>query len=77
MSKIALTRDWRDDDDNQPFDLSMFVGAITSVEYSDGRQRLLFRYADGRAVSITLAQCSTHRCDDTCMVVNSGPSSEV
>lgn len=66
--KIALTYD-RYDDDYSPPDLSALAGTVTAADYSSGGDVLTLTYADGRKVTITLHQCRTHSCDDTCMVV--------
>ena len=69
--KIALIYDWRDEDASGPTpdDLSLFAGQVVRTEYLSYSDQLVLTYADGRTVTVTLHQCKTHSCDDTCMVV--------
>jgi hypothetical protein len=71
--KIALSYDRYDDEQTSP-DLSALIGVVQSAEYHAGKDVLTLTYADGRKVTITLHQCKTHACDETCMVVDTEPA---
>lgn len=69
---VALTYDWRDEDGPlapSSHDLAMLKGEVVSATYNVSRDALVLVYADERIVTVTLHQCKSHACDETCMVV--------
>lgn len=73
--KIALGLDWRDAEDSGPDPAAIvraFTGRVRHAEYRAGSDVLVLEYEDGRTVSVTLAQCRTHTCDNTLMIVDDG-----